>query len=158
MNTPADYYIDRLPASRAEDAARLDLEVFGIDAWPPAVYESELASARSQYFGAFEPAPAHRSVPRLVGVVGLGLGIEAEILTIAVWPSQQKAGIGSALLRHAIDQAWESGAEEIFLEVRASHPHVQAWYAGHGFVPVGYRKNYYRDDDAVVMCLTRSAK
>lgn len=39
----------------------------------------------------------------------------------------------------------------MFLEVRSRSEGARALYEGRGFVPVGLRRRYYRDDDALVM-------
>ena len=52
-----------------------------------------------------------------------------------------------ALIAAAVD----SGAGHITLEVRMSNEGAQRLYKRFGFSPVGLRKNYYKDEDALVM-------
>jgi ribosomal-protein-alanine N-acetyltransferase len=47
--------------------------------------------------------------------------------------------------------AVESGATSLTLEVRISNLQAQALYKRFGMAPVGVRKRYYRDEDALVM-------
>ena len=46
------------------------------------------------------------------------------------------------------------GARHLTLEVRVSNVAAQALYRRFGFAPVGLRKNYYRNEDAMVMWAT----
>jgi ribosomal-protein-alanine N-acetyltransferase len=50
-----------------------------------------------------------------------------------------------------VDAALEADARHLTLEVRMSNQAAQRLYQRFGFAPVGLRKNYYRDEDALVM-------
>lgn len=78
---------------------------------------------------------------------------EAELINIAARADSRRRGVGSALLAAAIKNARENGAEQIFLEARASNFAAIALYAKHGFRKVGRRRGYYDspDEDAVIM-------
>ncbi|CAA7618117.1 Acetyltransferase [Magnetospirillum sp. LM-5] len=76
---------------------------------------------------------------------------EAEILSIAVLPPWRQAGLGSRLVRTAIDDSRARQADKMFLEVAANNPSGLALYDRMGFRRVGLRKKYYGDLDAVVM-------
>lgn len=76
---------------------------------------------------------------------------EAEILTIAVLPPWRRSGLGGRLLQAALDAARAAGAEMMFLEVAADNTAGLGLYEKNGFIPVGRRKAYYGDKDAVVM-------
>lgn len=82
-------------------------------------------------------------------------GDEAEILEIAVSPECRRLGVGRTLMQRAAQTAVERGCEALFLEVRDSNAAARRLYTGMGFVPVGLRKRYYRDngEDAIVMRL-----
>jgi ribosomal-protein-alanine N-acetyltransferase len=69
---------------------------------------------------------------------------EAEIVGIGVVPSRRRAGIGGALLAHAVGRSVALGAESIFLEVAEDNPAAVALYRGAGFRRVGRRPAYYR--------------
>ena len=81
------------------------------------------------------------------------LGPEAEILNIAVAPEARNRGCGGALLDRALEDAAQNGAEDVFLEVRASNAPAISLYTRRGFVPCGRRKNYYTrpTEDAILM-------
>jgi GNAT superfamily N-acetyltransferase len=61
---------------------------------------------------------------------------EAELHLLAVRPDQQSRGIGSALMRAAIDTARRGGAARMILWTQPSMTVAQALYAKHGFAPV----------------------
>ncbi len=118
-------------------------------------------SERSYRFELLENPAAHLLVAQddegtVVGYVGFWLIVdEAHISTLAVHPERRRQGIGERLLRAALTWAAALGADLATLEVRASNHAAQALYDKHGFLVVGRRKNYYRDDgeDALLMTL-----
>jgi ribosomal-protein-alanine N-acetyltransferase len=89
----------------------------------------------------------------IVGYVCLmSLFEEAQILDIAVDPSQRGKGIARLLLSHAISVAREKDAEVLALEVRSSNIAAISLYERCGFVRSGLRYKYYEGrDDAVLM-------
>lgn len=73
---------------------------------------------------------------------------EAELLTIAVRPSERRRGAGRRLLTAVIDRLREAGAQALFLEVGADNPAARALYEAAGFRVIGTRPAYYRRGDA----------
>jgi predicted GNAT family N-acyltransferase len=53
---------------------------------------------------------------------------------MAVLGAWRRQGVGSALLRAALDTAREAGLGAVFLHAQV---HALAFYAGHGFIAVG---------------------
>ncbi|MEO8975101.1 MAG: GNAT family N-acetyltransferase, partial [Casimicrobiaceae bacterium] len=90
------------------------------------------------------------------GVLMLAPG-EAQILTLSVVPDNRRTGLGRAMLKRFLLAARERGAEQCFLEVRASTAPAIALYASERFVTVGRREGYYPAtarslrEDALVM-------
>lgn len=82
------------------------------------------------------------------------LGDEAHIVTIATHPVLRRRGFGELMLLHLIDRARESAITAVTLEVRAGNTAAQALYTKWGFVQVGLRKRYYRDNDEDALLLT----
>lgn len=77
---------------------------------------------------------------------------EAEILTIGV--TARRRGLGTALMRAAIEKAKTMGAKMLHLEAAAGNEATQAFYKSLGFAPSGRRKSYYANgDDAVLFSL-----
>ena len=72
---------------------------------------------------------------------------EAEILTIAVDPTERKRGVGRELLNEHLQQAAFAGARQLFLEVDEDNAAALALYRRFGFQQVGQRAGYYRRQD-----------
>lgn len=79
------------------------------------------------------------------------------VLGIAVLPEYRGRGIGSALLRAAIDEARGAGLTRIELSYRSGNARVGALYERFGFVVEGRQRNAVRVDgkyeDLVCMAL-----
>lgn len=78
---------------------------------------------------------------------------EAEILTLAVVPGEQRRGHGRALLDAAMHSARSAGAAAMFLEVADGNEAAVGLYRSAGFVAVGLRPRYYPDGRAA--CVLR---
>jgi ribosomal-protein-alanine N-acetyltransferase len=78
---------------------------------------------------------------------------ELHINNLAVLPSHRRAGIGSALLTHALDEGARLGARRATLEVRRSNDAARELYERFGFSVVGVRHGYYSNpaEDALVL-------
>ena len=80
---------------------------------------------------------------------------EAHIATIATHPHFRRRGFAKRMLVKSLVAAREEGAKKALLEVRARHVVAQKIYCDIGFVDVGRRPMYYRDngEDAVLMTM-----
>ena len=76
---------------------------------------------------------------------------EGEILRIAINHKIRKAGLGKKLLLASISEMEKSGANEIFLEVRASNDSAKALYETVGFSEIGIRKGYYDNNEDAIL-------
>ena len=105
--------------------------------------------------------PASRSwVAEIEGqVVGMVVGWmivdEIHIATIATHNDFRRQGIAEKLLIHTLQSAKEEGALTSFLEVRESNRFARQMYNKFGYVEVGRRRHYYKDnnEDAILMSL-----
>jgi len=80
------------------------------------------------------------------------VGDEVHILNIAIRPESRQSGIGRALVSLVMEEAGQSGAGIVTLEVRRENHAAIALYRSFGFTERGIRRNYYsRGHDAVVM-------
>ena len=85
---------------------------------------------------------------KLVGYGGFWLILdEAHISTIASHPDWRGRGIGEFLLLEMIEQGIGLGAAIVTLEVRVSNAVAKNLYHKYGFVTVGRRPRYYRDNN-----------
>ena len=83
---------------------------------------------------------------------------EAELLLIAVMPSERRQGVAALLWIELAQRLRIAGASKIFLEVRASNAPARSFYASRGLSQIGIRKNYYPNgvhdsdrEDAILM-------
>jgi len=79
---------------------------------------------------------------------------ECHLLNLCVHPKLQGRGLGRKLLANVLDNAKDSDASCVFLEVRPSNTHALQLYESEGFNEVGIRKKYYPTnqgrEDAVI--------
>ena len=80
---------------------------------------------------------------------------EAHIATIATHPKFRRRGFAKKMLVESLVSARGEGVKKALLEVRARHVIAQEIYCDIGFVEVGRRPMYYRDngEDAVLMTM-----
>lgn len=117
--------------------------------WSRYAYLSELLENDRAYY-----IVARTSDRKVAGYTGMWLILdEGHITTIAVHPLYRGRGVGRQLLEAAEAIARERGALRITLEVRVSNIIAQSLYEKTGYVNVGIRPGYYRDnnEDAIIM-------
>ena len=92
---------------------------------------------------------------RVVGYIALvDYGREAKIISFAVKREFRGKGIGTKLLKTAIERCKQRGKERILLEVRVSNTTAQRLYKKNGFKIIDVIPNYYNDgEDAYLMAL-----
>ncbi|MCL2026099.1 MAG: ribosomal protein S18-alanine N-acetyltransferase [Leptospirales bacterium] len=76
---------------------------------------------------------------------------ELQLNNIAVSKNQRRSGIGRALLEFIEKYPYKQKPARIFLEVREKNLTAIKFYETLGFKVTGTRKNYYGDDNAVLM-------
>jgi ribosomal-protein-alanine N-acetyltransferase len=128
--------------------AALEAEVYD-QPWSPRVFFDELAMDNREYVVLTNGDS---------GIVGYGgllvVDEDAHITTLAVAPEARGRQLGKRLMLALVDGALRVGARHLTLEVRLSNSSAQGLYELFGFAPVGKRKNYYMDEDALVMWAT----
>jgi [ribosomal protein S18]-alanine N-acetyltransferase len=130
--------------------AALEPELFADDAWSGQTWWAELAGRPRRSYAVCEQGGA------VVGYAGVDRGGEvADLMTIAVAPEAQGQGLGRVLLRWAVAEARDAGAEHLMLEVRADNVAAQRLYTTSGFEVLSVRRRYYQpgDVDALIMRL-----
>lgn len=75
--------------------------------------------------------------------LGRVIADEAELLTIAVDPAQQRGGQGTALLQGFERKAAQGGAMRAFLEVSERNEAAVSLYARAGYAELSRRAGYY---------------
>ena len=126
--------------------------------WSDETYRHELKHNPRAFYYVLRatPAPGRPSnLPPILAYAGYWiLGDEAHIVTIATHPALRRKHIGDLVLLNLISRARETGIEGVTLEVRRSNEAAQRLYAKWGFVEVGMRKRYYRDNNEDALLLT----
>lgn len=131
-----------------ERLVQLERELFPDDSWTAQSWWSELAHRPRRRYAVLE------SDGVIAGYAGLDCaGDVADVMTIAVAPGRQGRGHGHRLLDWLVQQAGESGAEAVMLEVRADNGPARTLYEGAGFEQIHVRRGYYQPGgvDALVM-------
>jgi ribosomal-protein-alanine N-acetyltransferase len=117
--------------------------------WSPRVFFDELAMDNREYL------VITNGDKRIIGYGGLlVVDDDAHITTLAVAPEARGQKLGKRLMLALVDQARDVGARHLTLEVRLSNSSAKGLYELFGFEPVGRRKNYYKNEDALVMWAT----
>lgn len=150
---------DRLAAATVELMTEHDLlevveieESCGLSLWGWDGYHTELERRESIMLVARTDGWDERQ--RLLGFVAARVGAdEVHVNNIGVREEMRRSGLGSLLLRTALQKSRMYGAARAVLEVRASNHVAQALYRRHGFAVAGRRKSYYKNptEDALVM-------
>ena len=88
-------------------------------------------------------------------LVARRVGSDIEILNVAVLSEARRKGVGSLLLREALEWGGLCHARQAHLEVRASNAAAVHFYERHGFVITGRRPRYYSGplEDAILLSL-----
>jgi ribosomal-protein-alanine N-acetyltransferase len=140
------------PATVADLDAIVELERHAFPTpWPREVFAAELA----RDVGRLDVARA----PGIVGFCNYWLVVdpggsagEVHILAIATHPDHRRAGIGGALLGHALAAGRAQRCAIATLEVRRGNVPAIAMYERAGFRTVHVRARYYQNsEDALVM-------
>jgi ribosomal-protein-alanine N-acetyltransferase len=121
--------------------------------WSESAYQYELfENPNSRLWVAEVPQPDGKSC--VVGMIVVWLILdETHIATLAVHPDYRQKGVAQQLLTTALIQIIHEGSSLATLEVRANNIIGQRLYRQFGFVIVGNRPRYYRDnnEDAIIM-------
>jgi ribosomal-protein-alanine N-acetyltransferase len=120
--------------------------------WPRTAFEAEINHDIARLDVARGPTVTGFCNYWLLTDPGGGQG-EVHIHAIATHPDHRRAGVGAALLGHALAQGRAAHARLATLEVRRGNTPAIALYERAGFRTVHVRKQYYQDngEDALVM-------
>jgi ribosomal-protein-alanine N-acetyltransferase len=75
----------------------------------------------------------------------------AHLMNLAVHPHFRNRGIGKGLIHQIMSAIKASDIEEVYLEVRTSNKDAIAFYEKLGFNKNGFLREFYGDENAVVM-------
>jgi [ribosomal protein S18]-alanine N-acetyltransferase len=139
------------PMARADlpKVARLEVTLFGEEAWSADMLATELAGEPARYYLV---AADDSVIAGYAGMLAPGGG-QADVLTVGVAHDRWGEGIGAALVENLLAEATRRGCTEVLLEVRVDNDRAQRLYRRYGFDSVGIRRGYYQPSgsDALVM-------
>jgi [ribosomal protein S18]-alanine N-acetyltransferase len=176
------FFVDGMKLEDIPEVLLIDAEAFPIP-WPEQAYRHELLENRNGYFivvrarhaldhagnGRQPPAPGilqrlaaratrvvsnPKSPLTVIGFAGMWMFVdEAHISTIASHVDWRGKGVGELMLVSILREAQRRNSIFATLEVRVTNFVAQNLYHKYGFVEVGRRKRYYRDngEDALIM-------
>ena len=127
--------------------------VAAIEACSPSPWSEAAIAAELRRSGGYALVATEENGEVAAWCCGLQVGVEAELLKIAVVPGGRRKGLARSLLTELCSRFTLRGVEKIFLEVRGrNHPALQL-YSGLGWRETGRRSSYYSDpvDDAVML-------
>ncbi len=116
--------------------------------WLAAIHTRAMVVPRPWSAAEFEEILQSTGCILAVHSVGFAVGRivvdEAELLTLAVDPEQQRKGIGRVCLDDFHLKAYDKGASTAFLEVASTNYPARKLYLAAGYREVGMREAYYR--------------
>lgn len=124
------------------------------DRWNESIFTQQLSDERHVFLILKEGGT-------VLGYICMSLVLdEAELNRIAVFPEARGRSLSPLLFDAARAAITELGAETVYLEVRESNAPARRLYGKLGFLTVGKRKNYYKNEreDAILMKLALIAE
>ncbi len=138
--------IEKMSMTHVAQIAQLEKACFP-DPWSANSIASELDNPLSSWLVAVEDG-------QVLGYVGSQAVLEeADMMNLAVRPTERRKGIARALVETLCAELHERGNHCLSLEVRFSNLPARGLYEKLGFVQVGCRKNYYCSprEDALIL-------
>lgn len=117
------------------------------DFWNSHILKSEFANTNSSYYIA-------KSDGEIIGFAGIWRSVDdVHITNIVSRKDKRNQKVASTLLERLIDIAKKESFHEITLEVSKTNIAAIKLYEKYHFQKLGFRKNYYKDQDAIIMTL-----
>ena len=140
-----NFYIDYMDLSDLEQIKDILTTDFD-DFWNYSILKDELNSKNSTYF------VVKNKDNEILGYAGIKIILdEAEIMNIVTKKNYRKQGIGNLLLNRIILEAKDKNIKKVNLEVNENNIIAIHLYEKFGFNKDGERKNYYQDQNAILM-------
>ncbi|HQM54754.1 MAG TPA: ribosomal protein S18-alanine N-acetyltransferase [Anaerolineaceae bacterium] len=146
--------IRRMQSEDLPQVFELDRSSFSLP-WPERSFRFELENNEVSRCWVAELLP-ESGAPLLVAMIVVWMiADEVHVATLAVSPEYRRQKIAQRLLAHTLIDAYHSGANSSFLEVRRSNQAAITLYQRFGYREVAVRRNYYKDnqEDAILMDL-----
>lgn len=130
-----------------EELYALERECFG-GSWSREMLEAELEDPLAVF------VCEYRGEELAAFAFGRVVVDEAELFQIGTRPDLRGQGIAKTLLERLHEEMRKRGAAVCFLEVRSRNAAAIALYEKSGYERISVRRDYYPDDDAIVMRIT----
>ncbi len=121
------------------------IEREGSNRWKPDFFKNELETP----FSVFIVAEAKDEVAGFA--IAWNIPGEIQLNNIAVRKHLRRSGIGTILYRGILDYLKDREPKRIYLETQSRNRGAISFYQRLGFTVNGLRKDYYTDDDAVLL-------
>ena len=122
------------------------------DPWTLSSIEKEFDNKISQWFIAYKNDVVAGYL------LSWSVAGECDLLKLAVDEENRCKGVGRRLLESLIRDLRENDCEAVHLEVRESNVSAIRLYESVGFSKVGFRKDYYPDNNETALLFTRILK
>lgn len=148
MGETKSFKIREMTTDDAAACAAVDKKCFGKrDAWRKNVFFAAALSSQADFF-------VSEVDGRIIACAGAIYHDDAaEIQTIAVDPDFHGFGIGTQIFSELLAKIRSRGVFTVYLEVRPSNTPAVNLYEHFGFKTVSHVKNYYGNEDALIMLL-----
>lgn len=114
--------------------------------WNYNILKEELESSNSKYI------IAKTNDCEIIGFAGIKIIINtADIMNIVVKKSWRNQGVGNLLLNNLVYLCKKLNLSSLSLEVNEDNQSAIHLYEKFGFKRIGLRKNYYKNNDGIVM-------
>ena len=80
-----------------------------------------------------------------------GIARKGHIISIATLETHRRKGVGSTLIRKAMDEMRGASCKEVFLEVRITNDEAVGLYRRLGFQVTGTMQGYYKDGESAYL-------
>ncbi|MFH1368424.1 MAG: ribosomal protein S18-alanine N-acetyltransferase [Elusimicrobiota bacterium] len=139
-----ELHFEKLKIEHLDDVVDIENRSFK-QPWIRGMFEREICLSISKFFIA-------KNDNNIVGYGGYWwVADEAHLVNLAVHPDFRRQGIAGRIIDHIMPIMRGQGITKILLEVRRSNLSALALYEKIGFRNNGIRKNYYVDEDAILM-------
>ena len=143
-----DMIFKPMDESHIDRLLKIEEECFPGDSWTRLMFESEVKNKISSFIVALS-----NDEEAILGYCCVWFIADFdEITNIAVSPKFWRQGIGKTILYYIIEKSKKNKCKYINLEVKSTNIAAISLYEKMGFVSVGQRKKYYKDNsDAILM-------
>ncbi len=148
----SDYCVRHFHEGDFPEIMKLEQEAFPLDAYTPEMLRERISKYPEGFWVALKD-------DKIIGYISAWIiNRKARIDTMAVATEHQNKGIGTRLLRAALEHFMGKGYYDIELEVRPSNTAAIHFYKKFGFEVVGLKPRYYRADNSDALLMRRVLK